>query len=119
MAVQNVSNTPMGSYPVLVDKNTGGAGIQVVRLDLGVGTSEDRLTSLNGLTTNNPSYATRLDQASATITYVGDAIPGSLSSAAVWRLKRLDETAGLVITYADGNANFDNVWDNRASLSYS
>jgi hypothetical protein len=24
----------------------------------------------------------------------------------------------VIIEYADGNANFDNVWDNRTSLSY-
>jgi len=64
-------------------------------------------------------YQTRLDEASATITYVGSAEMASSTSASAWRIKRLDSTSGLVILWADGNADFDNVWDNRASLSYS
>lgn len=65
------------------------------------------------------SYATRLDEASAVITYVGIASPGSLPSNAVWQIKRLNSTTGLVVEFANGNSNFTNIWDNRASLSYS
>lgn len=64
-------------------------------------------------------YNTRLDRPSATLTYVGKALPGATGSAASWKIFRVDTSSGLVITHADGNANFDNVWDNRASLSYS
>lgn len=64
-------------------------------------------------------YALRLDEASATVTYVGEAAIGSATASAVWRIKKLDSTSGLVITWADGDELFDNVWDNRASLSYS
>lgn len=64
--------------------------------------------------------ATRLDEASATITYVGKAATGSATSAAVWQIQRLTDTgSGLTVEWADGNDSFDNVWDNRASLSYS
>lgn len=61
-----------------------------------------------------------LDEASSTVLYVGQAVLGSATSAAFWRMRRIT-TSGTVTTvaYADGNANFDNVWDNRASLSYS
>ncbi len=65
------------------------------------------------------SYATRLDEASAVITYVGIAAPGSVTSNAVWQIKRLNSTTGLVVEFANGNSNFTNIWDNRASLSYS
>ena len=64
-------------------------------------------------------YNVFLDEASATITYVGEANPGTASSAASWRIKRLDSTSGLLITWADGDSNFDKVWDDRASYSYS
>ena len=68
-----------------------------------------------------PVYATRTDFASTTIAYVGEAIPGTLDSSASWRIKRL--TLGLdddvVTEWAGGNANFDKVWNDRASLSYS
>lgn len=68
-------------------------------------------------------FATQLDDVSTTgVTYVGKATIGSSASSAVWQIKKIDETGTpitMVITWADGNATFDNVWDNRASLSYS
>jgi hypothetical protein len=61
-----------------------------------------------------------IDQASGTITYFGQAAPGTATSAASWRIQRMS-VSGTVTTfqYADGNLNFDNVWDNRAALTYS
>lgn len=68
----------------------------------------------------NPStYTTRIDEASATVTYIGDAAVGSLTSAEVWRVKKVDTTSGTSITFADGDGLFDNIWDDRASLSYA
>lgn len=64
-------------------------------------------------------YNTLLDKASPTVTYVGKAFPGTSTAAALWKIFKLDATSGLSLKHADGNANFDNVWDNRASLSYS
>lgn len=65
------------------------------------------------------TYATRVDEASGTVMYVGDAEAGSAISSSVWRIKKVDTTSGVVITWADGNTNFDNRWDQRAGLSYS
>lgn len=53
-----------------------------------------------------------------TYVYSGDAAPGTATSAASWRIQRLTK-ADSTLLWADGNANFDNVWDNYASLSYS
>lgn len=64
-------------------------------------------------------YAVRVDEASATVTYVGEADPGTATSAASWRLKKIDTTSGTVVTWADGDASFNNIWDNRASITYS
>lgn len=75
--------------------------------------------TIAALSAESAAYLTRLDEASATITYVGQSVAGSATSSAVWRIKRLDSTSGLVVLYADGDTNFNNVWDNRASLSYS
>ena len=66
----------------------------------------------------SPALSLRLDEASATITYVGEARPGSVTSAALWRIKRLDTTSGTSIQWADGDTLFNNVWNNRASLTY-
>mgnify|MGYP006935473121 CR=1 FL=1 len=68
-------------------------------------------------------YATRIDQAVDGLTYyTGFADVGSSTSSAVWRVKKTvlsDTSDDVVITWADGNANFDNIWDNRLSLTYS
>lgn len=72
------------------------------------------LDSVRGLT------ATVVDEASASVIYVGKAAIGSATSAAVWRISKIT-TSGTVtqIMWADGDTASDNVWDNRASLSYS
>jgi hypothetical protein len=64
-------------------------------------------------------YALRLDEVGS-LTYIGEALPGTLDSAALWRIKRMDESGpDLDITWADGDSNFDNIWANRAGLAYS
>lgn len=54
-----------------------------------------------------------------TTSYVACAAPGSLQSDAVWQAFKIDESSGLVITFADGNSNFDNVATDLSALSYS
>jgi hypothetical protein len=57
---------------------------------------------------------------SGTYTYIGEAQPGSLTSDPVWRCKRIQDNTSIVITtWADGNANFDNIAANIQALSYS
>jgi hypothetical protein len=64
-------------------------------------------------------YETIVDEADASTTYVGYAIPGNATSAAVWKIKRIHIVGTeTIITYAGSNALFDKVWDDRASLSY-
>lgn len=67
------------------------------------------------------AYAERTDIVGDELIYKGQASPGTADGAAFWRIRRL--TLGLdgdVLTHwADGNANFDNVWDDRATLTYS
>jgi len=64
-------------------------------------------------------YITKVEVASATITYVGSAAPGTTVAQALWRIMRVD-TSSLAadVLYADSNQNFDNVWNDRAGLSY-
>jgi hypothetical protein len=61
-----------------------------------------------------------IDEASSTVTYFGWALPGASTSSAKFRIKKMT-ISGSVTTLlkADGNDDFDNVWDNRASLTYS
>jgi len=79
--------------------------------------SGDLLTEIRVL---NGAYAMQTDAASATVTYKGWAAPGTATNAASWRIERITETSGdFSIQFADGDRNFDNIWDNRAALSYS
>jgi hypothetical protein len=62
------------------------------------------------------NYNTLLDDTTTpNITYVGKAAIGSDVSDEVWQIKRIDETSGLVITWADGDDMFDNTWSARAT----
>lgn len=53
------------------------------------------------------------------VVYVGYADPGTATSAASWRIKKIETSNYPITTWADGNSNFDNVYDNRTSLTYS
>lgn len=66
------------------------------------------------------SYTKRFEEASAGVYYLGEAVLGSAEGSAVWRLQKITEVGSLLtIIWADGNSNFDNVWNDRATLTYS
>lgn len=65
------------------------------------------------------AHGLQVDEASATVTYIGRCAPGTATSENKWQIQKIDTTSGTSITFADGNDEFDNVWDDRASLSYS
>ena len=83
---------------------------------------ETRITILESETV--ATLAQRVDDTtSSTIFYFGEALPGQLNSNATWRIQRITFiTPGeddVEIEWADGNSNFDNVWNNRLALVYS
>lgn len=59
------------------------------------------------------------DTSDSNVQYIGRAAPGVATSEAAWQIRKVDETSGTVITHADGDALFNNVWENREALSYS
>lgn len=68
--------------------------------------------------------ARRVDEVSSTVTYIGDAAPGSIESASVWRIQKITFGSGategdITIEWADGDLLFDNDWSQRLTLSYS
>lgn len=77
-----------------------------LRADL-VTPSVDGLTSRSEFDSSNSAYL-----------YTGRAARGTATSAASWRISRFDFGTGAV-TFADGDQLYDNVFDNRESLSYS
>lgn len=60
----------------------------------------------------------KLDQVTSTLFYVGEATFAASTSSPLWRIRKIDTTTGVDVRWADGNSNYDNVWDNRASLTY-
>ena len=67
-------------------------------------------------------YTKRIDFISNFELYRGEALPGSVESAAVWRIRYITIGTGfgdITELYADGDASFNNVWDDRLILSYS
>lgn len=62
------------------------------------------------------AYDLQVDD-TGTYTYLGNATPGTLTSEAGWRIKRVVNATG-VITHADGVSTFNKEWDERASYSY-
>lgn len=59
---------------------------------------------------------------SSNIEYVGNASPGVLTSDSEWRIKKITydvDNNMETIKWAGGTPAYVNVWDNRASLSYS
>lgn len=80
---------------------------------------KDGLSNAPSESTFSPAFAEINDTTSSlTYSYFCEASAGSLSSDAVWRISRLTNATG-VVQWADGNGLFDNVADNRTSLSYS
>lgn len=55
-------------------------------------------------------------------TFVGFAEPGHATSEAVWKIMRLTYSGSNIIArewaLTDGKADFKNVWDDRATLTY-
>lgn len=67
-------------------------------------------------------YTTKLAYDSqGNLEYMGKAPPGQATSEPVWQIRRLYYASSLLndIRWADGDLDFDNVWDNRATLSYT
>lgn len=62
------------------------------------------------------NYAIQIDEVGS-ISYVGKAVIGSLTSDPVWQIKKIDESGSpeVIIQWADGNDSFDNIFDNCAT----
>lgn len=73
-----------------------------------------------GVAEEEMAYSKRTDFSNSAVIYRGEALPGSDETASVWRIRRLTLSADDDVTeeWADGNANFDNVWADRLTLTY-
>jgi len=64
---------------------------------------------------------TDTDGATPETIYRGNALPGTAEGSAAWRCEEITIAADgdVSILFADGNDSYDNIWTNRASLTYS
>lgn len=100
----------MSQGTTIKGKTTAGQNVEV-QVD-----SEGRLISIPV----EENLTSRIDDTSvADMIYIGKAVIGSAESAEVWQVSRLDVSNGLVRLWANGDALFNNAWDDRVSLPYS
>lgn len=112
------------------DETTGGKGVAIYGSPDGTNIYRLKVdsngaiavTGASGSSTTN--YITKIDDTTTTdMVYIGKAaLTGSAvaTSAASWQIKRIDtSTLAMDKKWADGNDSFDNIWDDRASLTYN
>jgi hypothetical protein len=79
---------------------------------------DDVLTALNS-DTEDKRLTVRLDEVSDTLFYVGKALIGKVNSDANWLIIRYTTVGNVLMSeYANGSEAFDQVWNNRATLTY-
>ncbi len=65
-------------------------------------------------------WAIRTDQSTASVQYIGKAVVGTTDASAGWQILRITATSTTnTIEYAGGSGSYTNIWNNRASFSYS
>lgn len=78
--------------------------------------SADNDKSKVAVTLEDSSSGLIVDQATSTTIYLGEGLFGALTSEAKWKIKKIDLSSGVRIT--SSSTDFDQIWDNRASLTY-
>lgn len=105
-------------FPALI-AHTGTAGTaETVKV---VATSDGAITfnSIGTVVVQEELLEVRVDDIGGGTIFVGEAfIPGTTSSSN-WRIRKIVDNSGTVdIQWADGNSNFDNVWDNIGTMIF-
>lgn len=57
-----------------------------------------------------------IDRVNSNLSYEGRAAHNSLTSSAVWQIKRILTTAGVTTTIYADSGNYNQIWDNRATI---
>lgn len=79
-----------------------------------------RVTAGGGLGIDSTLYTLRTDDVGGGTLYVGEAAPGSSTAGAVWRIRRVVDSAGdMTVLFAAGTSSFNQIWDNHLILAYS
>ena len=129
LAVRNDAVAPLtshnGDYSPIGVTSTGAVMINDAGGSITVDGVFNNWDDNNAANTFPKPYAERyaINTVDGDISYHGWAAVGTLTSAASWRIRRIIAdavTAGdATIEWADGDSDFDNIWDNRQALTYS
>jgi hypothetical protein len=70
--------------------------------------------------TDSQIYAKRVDFINDNLLYKGEAIVGTAPSASSWRIVRITigNDGDVTNEWANGNTNFNNIWNDRTGLTY-
>jgi hypothetical protein len=81
----------------------------------------DTIAGSSGTPQEEELYSKRIDFISDSILYKGEAVVGALESDAVWRIRKIiiGNDGDITEIWADGDSNFNNIWNNRLSYTYS
>jgi hypothetical protein len=91
--------------------------VQVDVLSSVLPTSASTETTLQTISFGGFKFSLRMATVGS-VDYIGEAAIGTTTSSASWRVRKVDSTSGISITWA-GTGVFDQVWNNYASLTYS
>jgi hypothetical protein len=76
----------------------------------------------NGMVqTTSEGYKVRIEYSGDNPLYAGFALPGTLTSATGWAIRKMTAVGDNITAtdWASGNTKFDKVWDNRTTYTYS
>lgn len=106
-------------YKALMTAVSGSSGIQSA-LTRNNGTTIAVTNSDGSSIGGSATYivVVRTDGGDANISYIGKALPDTATSENTWQIARLDKNTNLDLLFA-GSGSFNQIFDNRESLSYS
>lgn len=69
---------------------------------------------------NTPVYTKLIDRISPELIYIGESVPGSTVCEPKWRIKKITQVGiDINIIWANGDSNFDKIWDSRESYTFN
>lgn len=93
-----------------------GSGVLTLLFDTTTHNAVDHLMVIYEISSNE---AIKIDDASSTISYIGYAEVGASTASGVWKICKITSSGTITsVEWADSNKLYDNIWDNRAVLTY-
>ena len=112
----DANTASVGSLTIITSDNTVDINTNISAIAVNAADILNIQTEVEGL------FAFKVDFITDNLLYRGEAIPGTATSAATWRIREITISAvdgDISTTWADGDSDFDNIWDDRLSLTYT